>query len=67
MIFFSLKRGTLKESIRKDISERKAREALGYLEHKGYFNSRALGADQYVLSDKGLAYLEKLLKEKQLI
>lgn len=55
-----LKWDLLKDAIKAGISERRTREALRYLEHKGYFDQRLLSKDEYVLSEKGELYFKQL-------
>lgn len=56
-----LKWDLIKESIKMGISERRAREAISYLERKGYFNPELLSIDEYVLTEKGTKYFEQLV------
>jgi hypothetical protein len=58
-----LKWDLIKESVKIGISERRAREALRYLERKGYFDPQLLSIDEYILSEKGEIYLEQLVSD----
>lgn len=62
-----LKWDLLKDAIKAGISERRAREALRYLEHKGYFDPKFLSKDEYVLSEKGELYAMQLAAAHQLL
>lgn len=58
-----LKWDLIKEAIKMGISERRAREALRYLERKDYFNPELLSIDEYVLNEKGTKYFEQLVAD----